>query len=218
MPRLALSGQALFVAIGLAGTLGVILYADRRLAIWMVSENGPTEAVQGLLLALALLITLHRCRRLIAAGQSAVAEVVLAYGFVVLLTGELDAWKILVGRSLTFRRVLTLPPAPFARAMLILTVMVAVSAAVAIYALRHRRELGRWALTALESDWGRLLFLGMLIFAGVELFERRLNRILPTVFPKTFLEEGLELFANACFILALRDQARASPPDRRAPR
>jgi hypothetical protein len=86
--------------------------------------------------------------------------------------------------------------------------MVAVSVAVAVYALRHLRELWRWGLAALDTGWGRLLLLGLLIFVGTELFERRLNWILPTIFPKTFLEEGLELFANAYFLLALRARER----------
>jgi len=207
--RLSLTAQAVLVSIVIGGTIATILVADRRLAAWLVSENGPVETVQGLLLAVALLMTTLRCRRLVAAGESAVAEVILAYGFLVLLSGELDVWRTLIGRNLTIRRILILPPAPFVRAILILTLMVAVSVAVAVYAFRHRRELGRWSLAALESDWGRLLIIGILIFAGTEVFERRLNRILPTVFPKTFLEEGLELIANSYFILALRGRARA---------
>ncbi len=217
MPRLSLTGQAVLASVVIGGTLTVILAMDRRLAIWIVSENGPVETMQGLLLAVALLLTTLRCRRLLAAGQSAVAEVVLAYCFVVLLTGELDVWKALVGRNLTIRRILILPPAPFVRAILILTLMIAVSVAVALYALRHARELGRWTRAALGSDWGRVLIVGMLIFAGTELFERRLNRIMPSVIPKTYLEEGFELFANAYFILALRARARADEAAQRPP-
>jgi hypothetical protein len=137
-----------------------------------------------------------------------VAEIVLADVFIVLLSGELDIWKALVGRSLTLRRILILPPAPFVRAMLVLTLMIAVSVAVGIYALRHLRELGRWGRAALESDWGRLLIAGGLIFAGTELLERDLNRIAPLI-PQTFFEEGLELIANSYFILALRGRAQA---------
>ena len=217
MPQLSLTGQAVLASAVIGGTLAAILVVDRRLAIWVVSENGPVESVQGLLLAVALLLTTLRCRRLLAAGQSAVAEVVLAFGFVVLLSGELDIWKALVGRNLTIRRILTLPPAPFVRAVLILTLMITVSAAVALYALRHARELGRWVRAAIASDWGRLLLVGILIFAGTELFERRLNHIMPWLIPKTYLEEGLEFFANAYFILALRARARADEAERRPP-
>jgi hypothetical protein len=56
-----------------------------------------------------------------------------------------------------------------------------------------------------------VLVLGLLIFAITEMFERRLNWILPTVFPKTFLEEGLELLANTFFVLSLRERDRVDP-------
>jgi hypothetical protein len=211
MRRLSLAAQVILVSAAIAAALAAVLRQDRSLAACFVSENGPVEALQGLMLAIAALMCALRCRRLVAAGRPAVSEVVLTYGFVVLLTGELDVWKTLVGRNLTIRRILLLPPAPFIRAMLILAVMVAVSVGVAVYALRHLRELWHWELAALETGWGRLLLLGVLIFAGTELFERRLNWILPAVFPKTFLEEGLELFANAFFLLALRARERADP-------
>jgi hypothetical protein len=207
VPRLSLTGQVVLVSAVIAGSLAAILAAGQRPAAW-VAENGPVEALQGLMLAATVLMTVLRCRRLVAAGRSAVSDVVLTYGFGMLLAGELDLWKSLVGRNLTIRRILLLPPAPFIRATLILALMVAVSVAVAVYALRHLRELWRWGLAALDTGWGRLLLLGLLIFVGTELFERRLNWILPAVFPKTFLEEGLELLANAYFLLALRARER----------
>lgn len=211
MRRLSLPAQVILVSAVIAAALAVALVQHRGLTVWFVSENGPVEALQGLMLGIAAAMTALRCRRLVAAGRPAVSEVVLTYGFVVLLTGELDIWKTLVGRNLTIRRVMLLPPAPFIRAMLILAVMIAVSVGVAVYALRHLRALWHWGLAALDTGWGRLLLLGVVIFAGTELFERRLNWILPTVFPKTFLEEGLELFANAFFLLALRARERADP-------
>jgi hypothetical protein len=211
LPRLALSGQVILVTAVLVVALTAALVQERSFLARFVAEHGPVEALQGVMLALAALMTSLRWRRLVAAARSAVPEVILTYGFVVLLTGELDIWKMLVGRNLTPRHILLLPPAPFIRAMLILAVMIAVSVAVAVYALRHRRELWHWGLAALGTGWGRLLLLGVLIFVGTELFERRLTGILPTVFPKTFLEEALELFAMAYFLLALRARERADP-------
>lgn len=55
-----------------------------------------------------------------------------------------------------------------------------------------------------------MLVAGLLIFAGTELFERRLHLIMPAVFPRTYLE-GLELLANTFFVLALWERERVEP-------
>jgi hypothetical protein len=206
--RIPLSVQFILVTALVCGVLGAARLADRDLAARIVTENGPVEALQGLILSLAVLITVLRCRRLLAAGQSGVSEVVLAYGFMVLLTGELEIWRLLVGKTLMIRRIVNMQPALFIRAMLVLSVMVAVTVAVAVYALRHLKELWRWGLAALGTGWGRILVLGLLMFAGTEEFEGKLNRILPTVLPRNFLEEGLELLADAYFMLALFTRER----------
>ena len=206
--RIPLSLQFLLVTALVCGVLGGALLIGHDFAGWFVIENGPVEAAQGLMLALAVLLTVLRCRRLVAAGQSGVSEVVLAYGFMVLLTGELEIWRVLVGKTLMIRRIMNMQPALFIRAMLILTVMAAVTVTVAAYALRHLKELWRWSLKALGASWGRILVLGLLIFACTELFEGKLNRILPTVLPRAFVEEGLELLANAYFMLALVTRER----------
>jgi hypothetical protein len=197
------------------GALAFALMHSRAFAAWFVIENGPVETVQGLLLATVLLLITRRALRLAAVGASAVSEVVLFYGFIVLLAGELEAWSAVFGRTLTTRHVLAMPRTKFSVAMVALALIVALSAAVAIYTLRHLRELVRWGLAALGTGWGRVLVVGVLIFVGTELFERRLDWILPTVFPRTYLEEGLELLANTFFVLALRERERVEPVDPR---
>ena len=57
-----------------------------------------------------------------------------------------------------------------------------------------------------------MLVAGLLIFAGAELFERRrLHLIMPAVFPRTYLDEGLELLANTFFVLDLWERERVEP-------
>lgn len=195
----------------MVGALAWALLMNRPFATWFVIENGPVEAVQGLLLATVLALIALRARRLKAVGASAVSEVVLFYGFTVLLAGELEAWSAVFGRTLTTRHVLAMSRTKFSVALVALALIVALSAAVALYTLRHLRELIRWGFGALRTGWGWVLVAGLLIFACTELFERRLSWIMPTVFPKTFLEEGLELLANALFVLALRERNRVEP-------
>lgn len=195
----------------MVGALAWALLQNRAFVTWFVIENGPVEAVQGLLLATVLTLIALRARRLVAVGASAVSEVVLFYGFTVLLAGELEAWSAVFGRTLTTRHVLAMSRAKFSAAMVALALIVALSAAVAIYTLRHLRELIRWGFGALRTGWGWVLIGGLLTFACTELFERRLDWIMATVFPKTFLEEGLELLANTLFVLALWDRDRVEP-------
>lgn len=195
----------------IAALLAWTVARGRDVAAAFVAENGPVEAVQGLLLALVLVLVARRSVRLAAVGRSVVSEVVLFYGFTVLLAGELEAWSMFFGRTLTTRHVLAMSRFRFACALVAMGLILAVSAAVAVHVLRHLREFFRWGLAALTTGWGRVLVLGLLIFASTELFERRLNWILPSVFPKTFLEESLELVANTFFVLSLRERDRVDP-------
>lgn len=128
-----------------------------------------------------------------------------------LLAGELEAWRAVFGPTLTMHRVLAMTLAKSSLAMAALGLIVALSAAVAVYTRRHFRELVRWGLAALRTGWGRVLVAGLLIFADTELFEQRLHVIMPAVFPRTFLEEGLELLANTFFVLALWERERVEP-------
>lgn len=203
----------------LAGAIivGVLAWAvslGRPFAARFVAENGPVEAVQGLLLAAALFLVARRATRLVALGRSAVSEVVLFFAFSVLLAGELEAWRVVFGRTLTARHVLRMSPVKFGIAILTLALLVTLIVAVGVYTLRHFRALLAWGVAALRSDWGWVLLTGLLIFACTELFERKLNSIARAIFPKTFLEEGLELLANTFFVLALRERDRVDPVER----
>ena len=195
----------------MVGALAGALIQSRAFAARFVVENGPVETVQGLLLATVLVLIARRARWLVAVGASAVSEVGLFSGFTVLLAGELEAWAAVFGRTLTTRHVLAMSRTKFGFAMAALALIMALSLAVAVYTLRHLRELVRWGLAALRMGWGRVLVAGLLIFAGTELFERRLHLIMPAVFPRTFLEEGLELLANTFFVLALWERERVEP-------
>ncbi|HKZ05853.1 MAG TPA: hypothetical protein VJU81_10325 [Methylomirabilota bacterium] len=211
MPLLsrAFVATAIIVAV-----LGWVASQGPAFATRVVVENGPVEVVQGLLLATVMVLVARRAARLVALGRSAASEVVLFFGFSILLAGELEAWQVVFGRTLTTRHVLRMSPIKFGFAMVTLALIVTLMVAVVVYTLRHFRELLAWALAALRSDWGWVLLTGLLIFACTELFERKLNSIQRAIFPKTFLEEGLELLANSFFVLALRERDRVDPVGR----
>ena len=203
--------QALLVTVIIIASLGGCLFWDPTLAALIVAEDAPVEMVEAVLLAMALALCLVRWRGLLAAGRSPASEVVLAVGFFILLEGEIELWQRVLGSTMTFRHTFRQPPALFAVWLSLYAVMLALLVLIASYVLRRLVPLWRWGLAALRTDWGRLLVLSVAILVLTEVFERRLNRILPTVFPKSLLEETLELIAGAYAVLALIERERVEP-------
>lgn len=203
--------QAVLVTVVIAAALGSCLAWDRIMAALLVSEDSPLESVQAVLLALALALCLLRWRRLVAAGRSPASEVVLAVGFFILLGGEIEVWQRVLGSTMTYRHTFRQPPALFAVWLSLYALMLAGLVLFASYVLRRLAPLLRWGHAALRTDWGRLLVLAVAMLVLTEVFERRLNRILPTMFPKSMLEETFELIAGAYAALALIERERTEP-------
>ena len=205
--------QALLVTVIIVASLGACLVWDPIMAALIVAEDAPVEMVEAVQLAMALALCLVRWRGLLAAGRSPASEVVLAVGFFILLEGEIELWQRVLGSTMTFRHTFRQPPALFALWLSLYAVMLALLVLFASYVLRRLVPLWRWGLAALRTDWGRLLVLSVAILVLTEVFERRLNRILPTVFPKSMLEEALELIAGAYAVLALIERERVEPAE-----
>jgi len=203
--------QAVLVTAVIPATLAACLAWDRPFVAWLVAEDSLVEAVQAVLIALALALCLVRWRRLVAVGRSPVSEVILAVGFFILLEGEIEVWQRVLGSTMTFRHTFRQPPALFALWLSLYALMLAALVLLASYVLRRLAPLSRWGLAALRTDWGQLLVVAIAMLVLTEVFERHLNRILPTVFPKTVLEETLELIAGVYCVLALIERERVEP-------
>lgn len=203
--------QAVLVTVVIVATLAACLARNRAFVAWLVAEDAPVELVQVILLALALALCLVRWRRLVAAGRSPVAEVVLAVGFFILLEGEIELWQRVLGSTMTYRHTFRQPPLLFAVWLSLYALMLAALVLFVSYVARRLVPLWRWGLAALRTDWGRLLVIAVAMLVLTEAFERRLNRILPAVFPKSTLEETFELIAGAYTVLALIERERVDP-------
>jgi hypothetical protein len=203
--------QAVLVTVVIVATLAACLARDRAFVAWLMTEDAPVELVQAVLLALALALCLVRWRRLVAAGRSPVSEVVLAVGFFVMLEGEIELWQRVLGSTMTYRHTFRQPPALFAVWLALYALMLAALALFVSYTVRRLVTMWRWGLAALRTDWGRLLVIAVAMLVLTEVFERRLNRILPAVFPKSTLEETFELIAGAYAVLALIERERVDP-------
>jgi hypothetical protein len=203
--------QAVLVTAVIVAILAACLVWDPIFASLLVSEDSPVEAVQAVVLGLALALCLVRGRRLVAVGRSAASEVILAVGFFILIAGEIELWQRALGSTMTFRHTFRQPPALFALWLALYALMLAALVLLASYVLRRRVPLWRWGRAALRTDWGRLLVFAVALLVLTEVFERRLNRILPAVIPKSALEETLELMAGAYAVLALIERERLEP-------
>lgn len=203
--------QAVLATAVIVAPVAAGLVWDRTFVALVVAEDSPLEAVQAVVLALALALCLVRWRRLVAVGHSPASEVILAVGFFILIEGEIELWQRVLGSTMTFRHTFRQPPALFALWLSLYALMLAALVLLASYGLRRRAPLWHWGLAALRTDWGRLLVFAVATLALTEVFERRLHRILPTVFPKSALEETFELIADAYAVLALIERERVEP-------
>ena len=203
--------QALVVTVVIVATLAAGLARDRAFVAWLVAEDAPVELVQAILLTLALALCLVRWRRLVAAGRSPASEVVLALGFFVMLAGEIELWQRVLGSTMTYRHTFRQPPVRFALWLSLYALMLTALVLFLSYSVRRLGTLWRWGLAALRTDWGRLLVIAISMLVLTEVFERRLNRIAPSVFPKSTVEETLELIAGAYAVLALIERERVDP-------
>jgi hypothetical protein len=86
-------------------------------------------------------------------------------------------------------------------------VVIGAPLALALYALRKWRQLCCSGWEALQHSWGRILLAAVVTFAGTQILERPLGRV--PGFPRSFLEESLELMAAIWFVVAAIDRARA---------
>lgn len=203
--------QAVLVTAVIVGTLAAGLAWDPSFVAWLMMEDSPVEEIQAVVLAVALTLCLVRWRRLVAVGRSPASEVILAVGFFILLEGEIELWQRVLGSTMTFRHTFRQPPALLVLWLSLYALMLAALVLLASYVLRRLAPLLRWGLAALRTDWGRLLVFAVVMLLLTEVFERRLNRILPTVLPKSVLEETLELIAGAYAVLALIERERVEP-------
>ncbi|MBI2527919.1 MAG: hypothetical protein HYV93_18280 [Candidatus Rokubacteria bacterium] len=192
--------------------LGIAL-SDVQLAARLASEDDALEWLQVILLVAAAAVSARCFLRQRARQQSGAPDLLLTAVFGVLIVGELEVQRRLVGAPLKLRRLLGHPAAAPLREWALAVAIGAFFIALVAYALYHRVELWRWARTALSEAWGRLLLTGVTVFGVTELFERRFNRTWATVLPRNFVEETLELLAALYFLLAMLE--RESPRDDR---
>jgi hypothetical protein len=201
----AVTGAATLVT-GAALVAGLAL--DRRLAGHIMNEGGPVETLQAFLFAIAGAWALGHVVRYVRVGADPAASVLLAYFFGTLVIGELDLDKRLFGTRVIHTRFFVDPSVWLPYRVAAVVVGGGVPLAFAVYALRHVSSLRDTAWRLAREPGGQLLLVGLLIFGGVQLFERQL--VTAGGLPPYFLEESLELVAGFCWIAGIADWPSAA--------
>jgi hypothetical protein len=139
--------------------------------------------------------------------------VLLVLLFAAFIELELDLDRYVFGRPVLDKRFLTDALVPRPLRLLTALALLALAAAVVVFAWRRRAELIDAAGQMARQPSGHLLVAGLALMLGVQLFERQLGRALPL--PRYFLEESLELLSGIYCLLGTAARARRDKGSRR---
>jgi hypothetical protein len=186
--------------------VAVTFVVDPELADRLTREDAAVEWLQAALFTLTGASALRAAWDRWDAGASPVFEILVASMMAGLIIGEVDLDRLVVGRKIISTRFLVDADVWLGWRALALLVMTLPPAALALYALRRRRELVVAIRRATRESWGRVFAAGVIVFGLTETFEKPLGRI-PGL-PRYMVEEVLELVAAVCFIVALYARPR----------
>lgn len=193
--------------------LAITVVVDPRVADRLTREDDVVEWMQTAIFVLAAGFALRSAWDTWRTGASPVFEVLVTAMLIVLITGEIDLDRLVVGRKIVSTRFLVDARVWIGWRVATAIILVAPPVALAAYAIRRRVELISGIRRAIAEPAGRVFLAGVVIFGLTEVFERQLGRI-PGV-PHYFIEETLELVAAVCFGVALYAHASAARLRRR---
>ena len=205
--RTGLYRLAAALTAAIVGVMAIVTAVSVPLAGRLVIEHGVAEWLQVILLAGAGAICIRLAGLERARGGSGAPDILLAAGFAFVVVSEMELPRLLAGKIRT-DRLLREIAAGHPRQILFVLVVGGLALALAVYTLRHLRELLAWAGSALRTDWGRLFYLAVAMLVVTEIFERALNRKMASLgLPRPLLEETIELVASLYCLLAMGERA-----------
>ena len=193
---------AAVLVVGLAATFLV----DPELADRLTREDAAVEWLQAALFTFAGVSALRAAWDGWRVDASPVFEMLVVAMMAGLIIGEVDLDRLVVGRKIISTRFFVDARVWLGWRALAFFVIALPPVALAIYALRRRRELLAAIRRATRESWGRVFIVGVIVFGLTELFEKPLGRI-PGL-PRYMVEEVLELVAAICFTVALYARSR----------
>lgn len=187
-----------------AGLLAALLW-DPRLATRLVAEGGVLEVTQVSFFLTAGLLSADQVLRARGEGRATAPDLMLVAGFALLVIGETDLDRWVVGTKMAYPRLIASPEVWLPHRLFAVLLVVVAPLALGIYAFLRRRELWAFASQVPRERWGQLYLVGGVIFVVAELSEGQLNVATPA---RNFFEEYFE-FLGAVFGLCGTLERRA---------
>jgi hypothetical protein len=207
---------AVALTVGFVTVMAAVTVMDVPLAARLVSEDGPVEWLQVILLAGTALIAARLAALEWAEGRSGAPELLLTAGFAILAFCEMELPRRILGKSTKISRLAREVAAGMPRETVFFLLAAGLAVGLGVYAFRYRADIVAWGWSARETTWGRLFLLGASLLVLTELFERSLNRMAGAGLPKPLLEESLELLAALyCFLAMMRRRTVSGSPSAR---
>ena len=178
-----------------AALLAVTVH-DPALSARLVAEGSVVESLQVVLAIGAGVLALRQGRAARRAGRPATLEVGIVAAMAMICIGEIDLDRMLFGTKVISTRFFVSPGYPLAERALAVAVIVGVPAAIGVWLLIHVRQLWQAGRDGLRQPWGQTAAFGMALFLVIEIVEKPLSNL--TWFPRSFLEETLELVCTVC--------------------
>jgi multidrug efflux pump subunit AcrA (membrane-fusion protein) len=178
-----------------AALLAVTIH-DPALSARLVAEGRFVESLQVVLAIGAGVLAFRQGRAARRAGRPATLEVGIVAAMAMICIGEVDVDRMLFGTKVISTRFFVSPGYPLAERALAVTVIVGVPAAIGVWLLVHIRQLWQAGRDGLRQPWGQTAAFGMALFLVIEIVEKPLSNL--TLFPRSFLEETLELVCTVC--------------------
>jgi multidrug efflux pump subunit AcrA (membrane-fusion protein) len=178
-----------------AALLAVTVH-DPALSARLVAEGSVVESLQVVLAIGAGVLALRQGRAARREGRPATLEVGIVAAMAMICIGEVDVDRMLFGTKVISTRFFVSPGYPLAERALAVAVIVGVPAAIGVWLLIHVRQLWQAGRDGLRQPWGQTAAFGMALFLVIEIVEKPLSNL--TLFPRSFLEETLELVCTVC--------------------
>ena len=186
-----------------AALLVALVTWDPVVAGRLVREDSLVEWLQVVGAAVALGFVLAALVR-----RWSAADVVLAVLLCAMIASEIELDQRIFGIPVVDPRFFRLATVPFAVKVIAGALVIGLPLGLAVYTVRHWRDLWAEARVAARDGWLPPLVVAVVFIAIAQAWERELNYVLPL--PKYFLEESLEVLGMTYLALGMGRRLRAA--------
>jgi hypothetical protein len=180
-----------------------------RLAESVTAEGAVVECLQVLLMAAAGVLAAREGWLAGRAGQPAALQIAIVATILMIVVGELDLDRAVVGTKIISTHFFVNPKYDLGWRALAVLVVAGPPIVVGLWLLARWRQLSDATFAALREPWGQTAAFGVAIYILTQLFERPIDSIPGQ--PRHFFEETLELISAIWIFGGLAARRRAVP-------